>query len=127
MNKNSIIESIQNIPVVDGVSHICISPESENLMVVEIHLRLTPEEVALRNYNSLVKSEKINDETTTFDFVNKITNEAVNLYSLLQLNSTELDASKLAEISLLCDSMSIHYGIDLNKEKEAVMIKNEGS
>ena len=124
--KSTIIESIQGIAGVGNVSHLCISPESDDLMVVEINLRLSPEEVALRYYNSLVKSEKINDETTTFDFVNKITNESVNLYSLLQLNSTEFDASKLAEISLLCDAMSIHYGIDLNKEKEAVMLKNEG-
>ena len=123
--KSTIIESIQGIAGVGNVSHLCISPESDDLMVVEINLRLSPEEVALRYYNSLVKSEKINDETTTFDFVNKITNESVNLYSLLQLNSTEFDASKLAEISLLCDAMSIHYGIDLNKEKEAVMLKNE--
>ena len=125
MNKNSIIESIQNIAGVESVSNLCITTESEKSMCVAIHLMLTPEEVALRYYNSLVKSEKINDETTTFDFVNKITNESVNLYSLLQLNSTEFDASKLAEISLLCDAMSIHYGIDLNKEKEAVMLKNE--
>lgn len=123
--KSTIIESIQGIAGVGNVSHLCISPESDDLMVVEINLRLSPEEVALRYYNSLVKSEKINDETTTFDFVNKITNESVNLYSLLQLNSTEFDASKLAEIILLCDAMSIHYGIDLQAEKETAMLKNE--
>ena len=126
MNKNTIIESIQSISGVESVSHLCISPESENIMVVELHLRLSPEEVILRNYNALVKSKEINDETTKYDFVDKIKYSA----SVLELSTYNKDkfseGELLADLSLLLDSYALHYGIDLQLEKEAVMLKNEG-
>ena len=35
------------------------------------------------------------------------------------------DPKELADISLVCDAMAIHYGIDLQKEKELKMFVNE--
>ncbi len=129
-DKRSIIDSIQSIAGVESVSNVCISNESDNFMVVEINLRLTPEEVALRNYNAAVKRGQINDQTTFIDFRNKLREEVEELSDSWNSNkfidfSGGFDASELADISHVCDSIAIHYGIDLQAEKEAKMLYNE--
>jgi len=124
--KSTIIESIQSISGVGNVSHLCISPESDDLMVVEINLRLSTEEVILRNYNALVSRSEINDETTRYDFIDKI-KEAVSLLDVAVYNPDRFnEGEELSKIALWLDSYAIHYGIDLQTEKEAVMLKNEG-
>ena len=126
MNKNSIIESIQNISGVESISHLCTSPESDNLMVIEVHLRLSPEEVILRNYNALVSSKEINDEITKYDFVDKIKYSAA-VFELSTYNQDKFNEGELlADLSLWLDSYALQYGIDLQLEKQAKMLKNEG-
>jgi hypothetical protein len=133
MDKKSIlIKSIQQIAGVEGVSHLCISPESENFMVVEIHFdpetvveRLTPEEVALRNYNSAIRRKQINDKTNLMSFIDKIKEETWELLCSIDTKNNTFDASELADISHVCDSIALHYGIDLQAEKEAKMLYNE--
>ena len=138
MDKKSIlINQIQQLLGVEGVTHICISPESDNFMVVEIYFDpsvvkecLNTEEVVLRNYNAAVRRKQINDETTFIDFRNKLREEVKELSdswnSNRYLNSPgQFDASELADISHVCDSIALHYGINLQAEKEAKMLYNE--
>jgi len=131
-HKSTLIKSIQNIAGIEGVSLLAISPESNDFMVVEIFFdpvsvcnRLTPEEVALRNYNATVKRDLINDKTNIFDFIKKIAEEAIELSDSTKVGTSIFDASELADISIVCDSIAIHYGIDLQAEKEAKMLFNE--
>jgi len=131
--KSILINQIQQISGVENVSHLLISPESNDFMVVEIYFdpesvvdRLTPEEVQRRNYNATYKRGLINKRTTFLDFTCKISEELDELE-----NSTDdydhsiFDHSELADISLVCDAMALHYGIDLQAEKEAKMRYNE--
>jgi len=129
-HKSTLIKSIQNIAGIEGVNLLAISPESNDFMVVEIYFdpvsvcnRLTPEEVAHRNYAATEKRGLINVYTDFFDFTNKL-DEEVNELKLSYLAKT-FDPSELADISLVCDAMAIHYGIDLQAEKEAKMLFNE--
>lgn len=129
-SKSTLIKQIQQLAGVENVSHLLISPESNDFMVVEIYFdpesvvdRLTPEEVAIRNYNATVKRDLINDKTDFFDFTNKL-DEEVNELKLSHLCDT-FDPSELADISHVCDSMAQHYAIDLQKEKELKMLYNE--
>ena len=134
MDKKSIlINQIHQLIGVEGVSYICVSPEEPDLMLVEIYFdpesvieRLTPEEVILRNYNAEIKHGYINDETTKYDFIDNI-KESVSLLDVATMNPDKFnDGEILAKISLWLDSYALHYGIDLQAEKEAVMLKNEG-
>lgn len=129
--KSIIINQIHQLLGVEGVSHICVSPEDTDLMLVEIHIdpesvveRLTPEEVALRNYNAEVMNGSVYDFTKQ-DFIDKI-KDKVSVLELAILNPDKFnEAEELAKISIWLDSYALHYGIDLQAEKEAVMIKNE--
>lgn len=137
--KTTLIKQIQQLAGVENVSHLLISPESNDFMVVEIYLdpesvvdRLTPEEIVLRNYEATEKRGLINNKTNFFDFTNKLDEEVNELklsYKLLWPKPFEehcrFDASELADISLVCDAMALHYGIDLQAEKEAKMRINE--
>jgi len=130
--KSTLIKSIQNIAGIEEVNLLAISPESNDFMVVEIYFdpetvtdRLTLEEVSLRNYNSAVRRGKINDKTNIFDFIGKIAEEAIELSDSTKVGTSIFDASELADISIVCDSIAIHYGIDLQAEKEKKMLFNE--
>lgn len=138
MNKKSIlINQIHQLSGVEGVSHLCIHPESNDFMVVEIYFdpetvveRLTPEEVALRNYNAAIRRGQINDETSFIDFRDKLREEVGELSDSWMSNKYlnrpgQFDASELADISHVCDSIALHYGIDLQAEKERKMLINE--
>lgn len=133
MDKKSIlINQIHQLIGVEGVTHICVSTEEPDLMLVEIHIdpesvveRLTPEEVILRNYNAAIKSGEIDNETTRYDFVDKI-KEAASLLDVAVYNPDKFnEGDELAKISLWLDSYALHYGIDLQAEKEAKMLYNE--
>ena len=157
MNKKSILKNqIEQLAGVESVELVCVEPETLDHAVFHVYFdpesvvdRLTPEEVALRNYNATVKRGLINDKTTIMDFIKKIKEEQKELkrsYSIFKLKAltlkykilflfkrlfkskkTELpfDSSELADISLVCDAMAIHYGIDLMAEKQAKMYINE--
>lgn len=130
--KTTLIKQIQQLSGVENVSHLLISPESDDFMVVEIYLdpelvvdRLTPEEVQLRNYNATIKRGLINDSTTKQDFIDKLKEEVAEL-ELALLNEDHFNEyEELADISLVCDAYAYHYGIDLQSEKEKKMKINE--
>lgn len=135
--KHLLIRQIQQLAGVENVSHLLISPESNDFMVVEIYFdpktvedRLTTEEVAIRNYNATVKRGLINERTTLNDFLDKLEEEVNEFhesfdYPKLGEHGIFIDTSELADISLVCDSIAQHYAIDLQKEKELKMLYNE--
>lgn len=130
--KSILINQIQQLSGVERINHLLISPESNDFMVVEIYFdpesvvdRLTPEEVQRRNYNANVKRGLINDKTSFYDFICKLDEEVTELYQSANNDNSTFDASELADISHVCDSIAHHYGIDLQAEKEAKMLVNE--
>lgn len=130
--KSILTNQIYQLLGVEGVSHICVSPEEPDLMLVEIHLdpesvveRLTPEEVILRNYNALVGNGKIDNETTKKDFIDYI-KSALHILDMARMYPDKFnEGEELAKISLWLDSYALHYGIDIEAQKEAIMLKNE--
>jgi len=135
--KSILIKQIQQLQGVEGVELIMVEPCEDNYMLCHIYFdpetvvdRLTPEEVALRNYNSTVKRGLINDDTDFMDFRMKLSEEVSELRQSWNnhkfINMTGMfDHSELADISLVCDAIALHYGIDLQTEKEKKMKVNE--
>lgn len=126
-----ILEHIQNFSGVVSVEPMHVSPDNDNELFViitfdknEYEERLTPEEISLRNYNATVRRCLINDETKFYQFRDKIFEELQELdYEYRTRNVIE--PKELADISLVCDSIALHYGIDLQKEKQLKMLYNE--
>jgi len=138
MNKKSIlISQIQQLSGVEGVELIMVEPCEDNYALVHIYFdpksivnRLTPEEVSQRNYAATEKRGLINNTTTFVDFRHKLLEEVHELTVSWNSNKFidcggEFDPSELADVSLVCDAMAIHYGIDLQAEKEKKMRYNE--
>ena len=133
MNKKSILKKqIQQLIGVECVELVCVEPETPDHAVFHVYFdpesvidRLTSGEVALRNYQATEKRGLINDKTTFYDFIKKIDEETNELYNSANENQSEFDKKELADISLVCDAMALHYGIDLQAEKEAKMRINE--
>jgi len=131
MSKKSILKKqFEQLYGVESIEIIPVHPNRRNYMLCHVYFdpesvvdRLSPEEVALRNYEATNKRGLINDDTTIYDFITKIDEECSELYESIENNT--IDPSELADISIVCDSMAIHYGIDLQAEKEAKMYKNE--
>lgn len=131
MNKKSIlINQIQQLYGVEGIELIVVEPSEDNYMLCHIYFdpelveeRLTVDEVASRNYAATEKRGLINSKTTIYDFNKKLVEEITELID--SSVNFEFDHSELADISLVCDAMAIHYGIDLPKEKELKMKINE--
>jgi len=127
--KSNLIKVIQDLSGVVSVEPFHIAPdEPDQLFCIvtfdEKELRLSAEEVALRNYNATVRRGKINDNTSVFDFCEKIGEELGEL-TVSCMYKTKFDPKELADIVIVCESMALHYGIDLQKEKESKMLFNE--
>ena len=139
MNKKSIlVKQIQQISGIESVELIMIEPCTPDHMLIHVYLdpesvvdRLSTEEVALRNYQATEKRGQINENTSFWDFTNKLDEEINELklssgYLIDGINETKtFDPKELADISLVCDAMAIYYGIDLQAEKESKMKYNE--
>lgn len=129
--KSNLIKVIQDLAGVVSVEPFHIAPdEPDQLFCIvtfdEKELRLSAEEVQLRNYNATVRRGLINDETQIKDFINKIDEELCELTdSWFNKDIDKFDPSELADIVIVCESMALHYGIDLQKEKESKMLFNE--
>jgi len=130
--KSILLKQIQQIQGIEGCEIVIVEPYLDDYMLCHVYFdpktvvdRLTPDEVALRNYNATVKRNLINDKTTIEDFVCKLHEESEELWESSNSGKCTIDPSELADISIVCDSMAIHYGIDLQAEKEAKMYKNE--
>jgi len=126
--KSKLIKTIQDLPGIVSVEPFHTSPDEPDELCCIItfeaeNLRLSPDEVALRNYNATVRRGLINDKTTLWDFTDKIEEENNELFHTCDNGS--FDPKELADIVIVCESMAIHYGIDLQKEKELKMLINE--
>lgn len=86
--------------------------------------RLSYEQIAYRNYAATERRGLINENTTKQDFIDKLKEEVDELEYESQTRKL-IDSEELADISIVCDSMAIHYGIDLMAEKQAKMYINE--
>jgi hypothetical protein len=86
-------------------------------------------EIAKRNYDANVRRGQISDDSAIFDFIAKIDEEKRELiYSIgnkYSAGKPPFDPQELADIALVFFSMAEHYGIDLVKEMELKMLKNE--
>lgn len=131
MEKKSIlVRQIQQLAGVEGVELIMVEPCEPDYMLVHINFdpdsvvdRLTPEEVAQRNYAATERRGLITMDTEIFEFSDKIHEEATELFK--SIHSLGFDPSELADVSLVCDAMALHYAIDLQSEKERKMLINE--
>lgn len=126
-----ILEHIQNFSGVVSVEPMHVSPDNENELFViitfdknEYEERLTPDEIALRNYNATVRRGLINGNISMYDFIEKLREETDELEHEVK-TMRKIDNEELADISSVCDSIALHYGIDLQKEKQLKMIYNE--
>lgn len=130
--KSILLNQIKQLSGVENVSHLLISPESDDFMVVEIHLdtetvvdKLTPEEVQRRNYNANVRRGKITDKTTKLDFAYKALEEINELIESINNGDEENEKTERADIVHVIEAMSYHDGFDLQAEKERKMKINE--
>jgi NTP pyrophosphatase (non-canonical NTP hydrolase) len=73
---------------------------------------MTIEELIDRNYAAQVKRGQINNESTFWNFSDKIQDE-LNEFdeSYIQTNK-DFDSKELIDIMLVCFSMAKHFGID---------------
>ena len=78
---------------------------------------------AQRNYNATVRRGQITGGTTARDFIKKLYEEVLELDE--SDDGFNFDEKELADASLVCDAMAIHFGIDLNKVKYEKMLYNE--
>ena len=78
---------------------------------------------AQRNYNATVRRGQIIGSTTAREFIKKLYEEVLELDE--SDDGFNFDEKELADVSLVCDAMAIHFGIDLNKIKYEKMLYNE--
>lgn len=128
--KSQLIKVIKDLAGITSVEPFHISPdEPDQLFCIvtfyEKELRLSQEEVQLRNYAATEKRGLITDKTTIEDFVCKLREEVEELWYSSNSGKCSIDPSELADIVIVCESMALHYGIDLQKEKELKMYINE--
>ena len=139
--KAIIKKQIEQLPGIESVELVCVEPETSDHVTIHVYFdpvsivdRLTPEEVAQRNYKATERRNykaterrrQINEKTTIQYFIDKIFEEANELdVSHFESKLTTFDPSVLADISHVCDAMAIHYAIDLQAEKEKKMLINE--
>lgn len=129
--KAIIKKQIEQLPGIESVELVCVEPETSDHVCIHVYFdpesivdRLTPEKVAQRNYNATVRRGQINERTSFGDFLNKI-KEETNELELEATCNNQFGKTELADISLVCDAMALHYAIDLQAEKERKMIFNE--
>lgn len=78
---------------------------------------------AKRNYNATVRRGQITGCTTAREFIKKLYEEIIELDE--SDDGFDFDEKELADVSLVCDAMAIHFNIDLNKVKYEKMLYNE--
>ena len=121
-----LIDYIKEHP---GVTLVTPVFSDDGKLAVEIEFeptdseKLSYEQIAYRNYAATERRGLINERTTIYDFNRKLLEEMDELIE--SSNNFQFDASELADISIVCDSIAIHYGIDLMAEKQAKMYINE--
>ena len=130
--KSKLIQQIQQIKGVTSIMPYHVEHEEKGELFCIVYFepeqlsdQLSYEEIQLRNYSATERRGLINDKTDFIDFVMKIQEERKELIESFNPNTLSFDPSELADISIVCDSMALHYGIDLQAEKQKKMLINE--
>ena len=128
--KSKLIKTIQDLSGIVSVEPFHTSPDEPDELCCIItfeaeNLRLSPDEVAIRNYNAQLRRKTITDKTVKLDFIYKAIEELKELETAIINDDEENEKEELSDCSLIWDSYALNYGIDLQKEKELKMIYNE--
>jgi NTP pyrophosphatase (non-canonical NTP hydrolase) len=83
------------------------------------------EEIINRNYTAQLKRGKITSKIDFYDWIIDIRDEVNELWNSYPKHNSTFDEKELADIILVCLSMSKHYNIDIVKVLEEKTKYNE--
>jgi NTP pyrophosphatase (non-canonical NTP hydrolase) len=83
------------------------------------------EEIINRNYTAQLKRGKVTKKIDFYDWIIDIRDEVNELWNSYPKHNSTFDEKELADIILVCLSMSKHYKIDIVKALEEKTLFNE--
>jgi NTP pyrophosphatase (non-canonical NTP hydrolase) len=83
------------------------------------------EEIINRNYAAQLKRNKVTSKIDFYDWIIDIRDEVNELWNSYPKHNSTFDEKELADIILVCLSMSKHYNIDIVKVLEEKTKYNE--
>jgi NTP pyrophosphatase (non-canonical NTP hydrolase) len=86
---------------------------------------MTIKEIIERNYTAQLKRGKITSKIDFYDWIIDIRDEVNELWNSYPKHNSTFDEKELADIILVCLSMSKHYNIDIVKVLEEKTKYNE--
>jgi NTP pyrophosphatase (non-canonical NTP hydrolase) len=86
---------------------------------------MTIEEIINRNYTAQLKRGKVTKKIDFYDWIIDIRDEVNELWNSYPKHNSTFDEKELADIILVCLSMSKHYNIDIVKALEEKTKYNE--
>jgi NTP pyrophosphatase (non-canonical NTP hydrolase) len=86
---------------------------------------MTIEEIINRNYTAQLKRGKVTKKIDFYDWIIDIRDEVNELWNSYPKHNSTFDEKELADIILVCLSMSKHYQIDIVKVLEEKTKYNE--
>jgi len=86
---------------------------------------MTIEEIINRNYAAQLKRGKVTSKIDFYDWIIDIRDEVNELWNSYPKHNSTFDEKELADIILVCLSMSKHYQIDIVKALEEKTKYNE--
>jgi NTP pyrophosphatase (non-canonical NTP hydrolase) len=86
---------------------------------------MTIKEIINRNYAAQLKRGKVTKKIDFYDWIIDIRDEVNELWNSYPKHNSSFDEKELADIILVCLSMSKHYNIDIVKALEEKTKYNE--
>jgi hypothetical protein len=86
---------------------------------------MTIKEIINRNYAAQLKRGKVTKKIDFYDWIIDIRDEVNELWNSYPKHNSTFDKKELADIILVCLSMSKHYNIDIVKSLEEKTLFNE--
>jgi NTP pyrophosphatase (non-canonical NTP hydrolase) len=86
---------------------------------------MTIKEIINRNYAAQLKRGKVTSKIDFYDWIIDIRDEVNELWNSYPKHNSTFDEKELADIILVCLSMSKHYNIDIVKALEEKTKYNE--
>lgn len=86
---------------------------------------MTIKEIIDRNYAAQLKRGKVTKKIDFYDWIIDIRDEINELWNSYPKHNSTFDEKELADIILVCLSMSKHYNIDIVKALEEKTLFNE--
>jgi NTP pyrophosphatase (non-canonical NTP hydrolase) len=86
---------------------------------------MTIKEIINRNYTAQLKRGKVTSKIDFYDWIIDIRDEVNELWNSYPKHNSTFDEKELADIILVCLSMSKHYNIDIVKALEEKTLFNE--